>query len=101
MARKKKAPAKSKQADKELRSHGKRLDALIAQARRTEQRAAKLYAQQRRQLRARQAQAKKALARLRRRSAAAAPVLKSGLKRAWADLNAAVKEAASRFRGSS
>lgn len=101
MARRKKAAAKSRPNDKELRTHRKRLDALMAQARRTEQRVAKAYAQQRKALRARQAQAKKALARLRRRSAAAAPVLKSGLQRAWSDLNAAVKEAAARFRGSS
>jgi len=100
MARRKKAPARTKKTDKELRSHGKRLDALIAQARRTEQRVAKAYAQQQRALRARQAQAKKALARLRRRSAAAAPVLRSGLQRAWADLNKAMKDAATRFRSS-
>jgi len=103
MARRKKAKATAKNArtEKELRSHGKRLDALISQARKTEQRAARMYAQQRKALRARQAQAKKALARLRRRSAAAAPVLKSGLQRAWSDLNKAVKDAATRFRGAS
>lgn len=101
MARRKKAPARSRQNEQELRSHGKRLDALISQARKTEQRVAKVYAQQRKALRARQAQARKALARLRRRSAAAAPVLKAGLQRAWADLNSAVKDAAARFRGSS
>ena len=101
MARRKKAKAGKAGTDKELSTHRKRLDALIAQARRTEKQAARMYARQRKALRARQAQAKKALARLRRRSAAAAPVLKAGLRRAWADLNAAMKEAASRFRGAS
>lgn len=101
MARRKKAATRTKATDKALNSQGRRLDALMAQARRTEQRVAKAYAQQRKALRARQAQAKKALARLRRRSAAAAPVLKAGLQRAWSDLNTAVKDAAARFRGSS
>jgi hypothetical protein len=101
MARKRKAKATKVGGDKALHQHGKRLDALIAQARRTEQQAAKMYARQRRILRVKQAQAKKALARLRRRSAAAAPPLKAGLQRAWSELNAAVKEAAARFRSSS
>jgi hypothetical protein len=101
MARKRKAKAATAGNDKALRQHGKRLDSLINQARKTEQRAAKIYARQRRILRVKQAQAKKALARLRRRSAAAAPPLKAGLQRAWSELNAAVKEAAARFRSSS
>jgi len=101
MARKRKAVAKKNSTEKELLTLRQRLDALISQARKTEQRAARMYAQQRKALRARQAQAKKALARLRRRSASAAPVLKSGLQRAWSDLNKAVKDAATRFRGAS
>jgi len=100
MARKRKAKAAKAGNDKALHKHGKRLDALIQQARRTEDQAAKLYARQRRVLRVKQAKAKKALARLRRRSAAATPPLKAGLQRAWSELNAAVKEAAARFRSS-
>ena len=100
MARKRKAKAATTGGDKALHKHGKRLDSLIQQARRTEQQAAKLYARQRRLLRVKQAQARKALARLRRRSAAATPPLKAGLQRAWAELNSAVREAASRFRTS-
>jgi hypothetical protein len=100
MARKRKAKAAKAGGDKALHTHGKRLDALISQARKTEQQAAKMYARQRRVLRVKQAQAKKALARLRRRSAAATPPLKAGLQRAWSELNAAVREAAARFRTS-
>jgi ABC-type transporter Mla subunit MlaD len=88
----------NKRAAKELRAMRKRLDSTLAQAKRTEKQVAKLYAQQRQNLRARQAQAKAALARLRRQSAAAAPALKSGVQRAWSDLNSAVREAAARFR---
>jgi hypothetical protein len=100
MARKAKA-TRNKRTEKELRTLRQRLDALIARAKRTERQVARAYAKQRQALRARQAKAKLALQRLRRQSAAAAPPLKSGLQRAWTELNAAVKEAATRFRGSS
>jgi predicted nucleic acid-binding Zn-ribbon protein len=97
MARKK-AGTQSKQAQKELRTLGQRIDALIAQAKRTEREAASRYEKQLKSLRAKQAQAKTAVEKLRRRSAAAAPPLKAGLQRAWADLNDAVRQAAARFR---
>lgn len=100
MARKK-AGTQSKQAQKELRTLGQKLDALIGQAKRTEREAEARYAKQIKALRTKQAQAKKAVDKLRRRSAAAAPPLKSGLQRAWADLNDAVKQAAARFRKTS
>lgn len=100
MARKAKA-TRNKRTEKELRTLRQRLDALIARAKRTERQVARVYAKQRQALRARQAKAKLALQRLRRQSAAAAPPLKAGLQRAWTELNAAVKEAATRFRGSS
>ena len=100
MAGKSKA-ASSNRAEKELRSLGQRLDALIAQAKRTEREVEARYAKQIRALRAKQAQAKTAVQKLRRRSAAAAPPLKTGLQRAWADLNDAVKQAAARFRKTS
>ncbi|HJS38747.1 MAG TPA: hypothetical protein VJ789_11540 [Burkholderiales bacterium] len=88
----------SKRAAKELRSMRRRLDGLIAQAKRTEKQVEKMYAKQKQVLRARQAKAKAALAKLSRQSAAAAPALKSGVQRAWTDLNSAVREAAARFR---
>ena len=100
MARKK-AGTQSKKAQQELRTLGQRIDALIAQAKRTEREAALRYEKQLKSLRAKQAQAKTAVEKLRRRSAAAAPPLKAGLQRAWADLNDAVKQAAARFRKTS
>jgi predicted nucleic acid-binding Zn-ribbon protein len=87
--------------DKALRTLGQRLDKLIGQAKRTEREVETRYAKQIRALRLKQALAKRAVQKLRRRSAAAAPPLKSGLQRAWADLNDAVKQAAARFRKTS
>jgi len=101
MARKKGKAPSGKKAQKELRTLGQRLDKLIGQAKRTERDVESRYATQIRALRAKQAQAKKALQKLRRQSAAAAAPLKSGLQRAWADLNDAVKQAAARFRKTS
>lgn len=100
MARKKTAGSKAR-AQNELRTLGQKLDALVARARRTEREAEARYAKQLKALRAKQAQAKKALAKLRRRSAAASPPLKSGLQRAWSDLNKAMRQAATRFRSTS
>jgi hypothetical protein len=91
----------SRTADKALRTLGQRLDRLIAQAKRTEREVETRYAKQIRALRLKQALAKRAVQKLRRRSVAAAPPLKSGLQRAWADLNDAVKQAAARFRKTS
>jgi len=91
----------NKQAEKELRTLGQRLDALIGRARRTEREVQTRYARQIKALRAKQAQAKKAAQKLGRRSAAAAPSLKAGLRRAWSDLNEAVRQAAANFRKTS
>ena len=99
MARKR--ASASKKTEQELRTLGQRLDALIGRARRTEREAQARYAKQIQALRAKQAQAKKAVHKLRRRSVAAAPPLKAGLQRAWADLNDAMKQAAARFRKTS
>jgi len=101
MARRKGTTSSGKQAAKELHTLGQRLDTLIGQARRTEREVEARYAKQIQALRAKQAQAKKAVQKLRRRSAAAAPPIKAGLQRAWADLNDAVKQAAARFRKTS
>lgn len=100
MARKKRASS-NKQAEKELRTLGQRLDALIGRAKRTEREVQARYARQIQALRAKQAQAKKAAQKLGRRSAAAAPSLKAGLRRAWVDLNEAVRQAAANFRKTS
>jgi hypothetical protein len=42
-----------------------------------------------------------ALARLRRRGAAAGDPLKAGVRKAWSDLTAAVREASKRYRATS
>ena len=67
-------------------------------AKRTEKQVEKIYAKQKKVLRARQAKAKLALAKLSRRSAAATPPIKAGVQRAWSDLSDAVRQAAARFR---
>ena len=101
MARKKRKAGSGNKARKELHTLGQRLDKLLREAKRAERDVESRYAKQIRALRLKQAQAKRAVQKLRRRSAAAAPPLKSGLQRAWADLNDAVKQAAARFRKTS
>ena len=101
MARRKGKTGSGKKAQKELRTLGQRLDKLIGEAKRAERDVESRYAKQVRGLRLKQAQAKRAMQKLRRRSAAAAPPLKSGLQRAWSDLNVAVKQATARFRKTS
>lgn len=98
MARKKRSAPSDKKTTKELQTLRQKLDALLARAKRTEREVEAGYARQKQALRAKQAQAKKAVQKLGRRSAAAGPPLKAGLKRAWADLNDAVKQAAASFR---
>jgi hypothetical protein len=88
----------NKRAAKELRRMRQRLDGLIAKAKRTEKQVETMYARQKKVLRARQAKARLALAKLSRRSAAATPPIKAGVQRAWTELGAAVREAAARFR---
>jgi hypothetical protein len=100
MAGKKKVK-QDKRSAKALRTIRQRLNAVMAKAKRTERQVAKRYPKQAKALRARQAQAKKALAKLRRRSAAAAPPLKSGLQRAWSELSSATRKATARFRKTS
>jgi tRNA U34 5-carboxymethylaminomethyl modifying GTPase MnmE/TrmE len=98
MARKKRKAASGKKSKQELQTLRQRLDSLLGQAKRAERDVQARYARQMQVLRAKQAQAKKAVQKLGRRSAAAAPSLKSGLQRAWADLNDAVRQAAANFR---
>jgi hypothetical protein len=98
MARKKRKAASGKKTKQELLTLRQRLDSLLGRAKRAEREVEARYAKQMQALRAKQAQAKKAVQKLGRRSAAAAPSLKSGLQRAWADLNDAVRQAAANFR---
>ncbi|MGB5079339.1 MAG: hypothetical protein WBO23_01175 [Burkholderiales bacterium] len=85
----------------EFRQLGKKLDGLIARSRGAESKARARYEKQIRALKVKQAQAKIALARLRRQSAAAGGPLKVGLQKAWRDIEDAVKEATRRFRETS
>ena len=98
MGRKKRSAPSGEKTTQELQTLKQKLESLRARAKRTEREIEAGYARQMRALRAKQAQAKKAVQRLGRRSAAAGRPLKAGLKRAWADLNEAVKQAAARFR---
>ncbi len=91
----------SKRIESEFRKLGKNLDSLIAKTRRAESEARVKYASQLRTLKARQEQAKKVLARLRRRGTAAGGPLKVGVKKAWSDLSVAVREASKRYRETS
>lgn len=91
----------SKRMESEFRKLGKNLDGLIVKTRRAEADARVKYARQLKALKARQEQAKAILARLRRRSTAAGGPLKVGVKKAWSDLSAAVREASKRYRETS
>ena len=97
MARKKRK-ATSGNTKQELKTLRQKLDSMLGRAKRAEREVEARYARQMQALRAKQAQAKKAVQKLGRRSAAAAPSLKAGLQRAWADLNDAVRQAAANFR---
>ncbi|MDH3320445.1 MAG: hypothetical protein OEO84_12260 [Betaproteobacteria bacterium] len=101
MARKKRSAPAGKKTTKELQTLRQKLDSLLARAKSTEREIEARYAKQMQALREKQAQAKKAVQKLGRRSVAAGPPLKAGLQRAWADLNDAVRQAAARFRKTS
>ena len=82
----------------EARELGKRLDVLVAQARKAETDARTSAMRQIRVLQRQQAQAKQALAKLGRQSAAASGPILVGLQKAWRDIELAVRQSAKRFR---
>jgi hypothetical protein len=99
MARKAKKPAASKRKlDAETKNLGRKLDQVMASARKAEASVRAGSARQLAVLGRKQAQARVVLAKLGRQSAAASAPLKSGLRRAWRDLEAAVRQASKRFR---
>lgn len=99
MARKKrKANTTSRSLEAEARELGKRLDALAAQARKAQADARVRAMRQIRVLQRQQAQAKQALAKLGRQSAAASGPILVGLQKAWRDIELAVRQSAKRFR---
>lgn len=97
MARKAKAASKSR-LDAEMRSLGRKMDELVAAARKAQGKLRASSAVQLRRLKVKQAQAKRALGKLGRQSAAASGPMKSGLRKAWRDIEAAVRQATKRFR---
>lgn len=101
MAAKRSSDPTGKKMEGEFRQLGKRLDGLIARSRGAEAKARARYERQIKALKVKQAQAKVALARLRRQGAAAGGPLKAGLQKAWRDIEDAVKEATKRFRETS
>ena len=99
MARKKrKTNTTSRSLEAEARELGKRLDALAAQARKAQADARVSAMRQIRVLQRQQAQAKQALAKLGRQSAAASGPILVGLQKAWRDIELAVRQSAKRFR---
>ena len=101
MAKKQKTGSANRKMEGEFRQLGKKLDSLIGRTRKAEVNARVSYAKQIKALKEKQAEAKIALARLRRQSSAASGPLKVGLQKAWRDIEAAVKEATKRFRETS
>jgi predicted nucleic acid-binding Zn-ribbon protein len=100
MARKRRAKARSAAPsfEAEARALGKRIDALIGRARRTEAGARANAMRQIRGLQKQQAAAQRALAKLGRQGAAASEPILVGLQKAWRDIELAVRHAAKRFR---
>jgi hypothetical protein len=100
MARKRKGNARTtgRHLEAEARELGRRLDALIAQARKAEAGARASAMRQIRVLQRQQAQAKVVLAKVGRQSAAASEPIIAGLQKAWRDIELAVRKGAKRFR---
>lgn len=98
MASKRSVAAARRRLEAEMRQLGKKLDALAGRARKAEASVRAKSAVQLRKLKAKQAQAQAALARLGRQSAAASGPLKIGVRRAWRDIEVAVRRATRRFR---
>jgi hypothetical protein len=98
MARKMKKSATASRLEAEARALGKNFDALIVQARKAEAGARANAMRQIRVVQRQQAQAKQAVARLGRQSAAASKPILAGLQKAWRDVELAVQQSAKRFR---
>jgi len=96
-----KAQATRRRLEAEARALGKRLDVLMAQARKAEAAARASTMRQIRVLQQRQAQARVVLAKLGRQGAAASGPILVGLQKAWRDIDLAVRQGAKRFRETS
>lgn len=93
-----KAPVRKPALDPESRELGKKLDQVLAKSRKVEAQLRAQYKRQLKTLKGKQTVAKKALAHLGRRGAAASAPMKSGLRKAWKDVESAVRQAMKRFR---
>ena len=101
MARKARKSTTASRLEAEARELGKRLDALMARARKAEAGARANVMRQIRIVQRQQAQAQQALAKLGRQSAAASAPILAGLHKAWRDIELAVRQSAKRFRETS
>jgi hypothetical protein len=99
MASRKTGPVATRTLEAEMRRVGKRLDCLVLAARTAEADVRARSMQELRKLRRKQAVAQRALEKLARRSAAASGPLNAGLRKAWRDIEAALRQAKRRFRG--
>jgi len=98
MARKARKSTTASTLEAEARELGRRLDALVARARKAEAGARVSAMRQIRMVQRQQAQAQQALAKLGRQSAAASGPILAGLHKAWRDIELAVRQSAKRFR---
>ncbi|MDH4096503.1 MAG: hypothetical protein OEV81_17145 [Betaproteobacteria bacterium] len=86
---------------KEISAVGKQLDWLMAEARKAEAGVRASAERELRDLRRKQADATKALAKLGRQGTAASAPIIAGLQKAWRDMGLAMHQAAKRFRETS
>jgi len=84
-----------------VRAVGKRLDWLMAEARKAEKSARATAVRDLELLKRKQAAANRALAKLGRQSAAASAPLVAGMQKAWHDMELAMRQASKRFRQTS
>ena len=94
----KRKPASRLNLHKEVRAVGRQLDWLMAEARKAEKSARSSALRELQVLKRKQAAANRALAKLGRQSAAASAPIIAGLRKAWHDMELAVRQASKRFR---
>lgn len=94
----KRSVTSSRKIEREFRQLGRKLDGLIAKTRLAESQVRAKYAKQISVLKGKRVAAKATLSHLTRQSAAARGPLKAGLRKAWRDIDSAVRQASKRFR---
>ena len=98
MTRKRKVRARKRNLNAELGSLSKKIDSLVAEARKAEASARASTLKQLRLLQRQQAVATRTLAKLGRQSAAASIPIIAGLQKAWRDIELAIGQGIKRFR---